>query len=85
METIYFILGIVALSVIFYYILKEYSYAQFQKTMKEGDECRIFDEYDNLIYGTITFVFDNTVYISTLYGKYTRKQAEVYPAKTIII
>lgn len=84
METIYFILGIVAISIIFYYILKEYSYSQFQKTMKEGDECCIIQN-GHKVYGTISFILDETVIINTIYGAYSRTQEEVYPAKTIII
>jgi hypothetical protein len=85
METIAFITGIVAISVIFYYILKEYSYSQFQKTMEEGDECMIIQN-GHKVYGNIQYINeDTTVYIHTIYGKYTREKEEVYPAKTIII
>ncbi len=40
MKDLFFIFGLIAISVIIWGIYKEMTYSQFQKTMKESDHCK---------------------------------------------
>jgi len=65
--------------VVMYVIYKERNYANFQRSMKQGDLCRFYLGEEKME-GEILDIYSNgLVYIDSAYGQFLTNKSEVYP------